>query len=82
MLVAIYSANKISDFLRGDRCLDGGGKVTSWGGCEFDGMRPEILELSSVEILVVFVIAISISLFVSYSLKKCVKLTKNITKTS
>jgi len=76
MLVALYVSNKFVSFLRDDHCLDLGGRVTTWGGCELSGSRAEILPLSNAEYALVMLVAIAIALLLSYILNRLAKLMK------
>lgn len=67
-LIALLISFELRDFLNADKCLDLGGKVMAWGGCEFAGDRAQVLELSKIEFALILVVGVIICNIIGYGI--------------
>ena len=65
-VVATLAGLKMTELIRADKCLDIGGKVISWGACEFEGERAFIVELPNTTLVFLLFLAVCIALLISF----------------
>ena len=72
-LVAMLFGFKLMSFLRVDICLDLGGRVTSWGACEFGGGRAEVISLNLPTLAVVIVVTAIVYYVLNYVIRLAIR---------